>query len=79
MPRPSGSKNKITKELKDTIKKLLEGNYDKFESELNQLSGKQYVDIYIRMLEYIIPKAKEDLTQLQDYEAPKIIIEYTNE
>ena len=77
--RPKGSPNKITKELKDTIKKLLEGNFNKFEEELIQLQGKQFIDVYLRLIEFIVPKAKEEQIELKDYEAPKIIIEYTNE
>jgi len=77
--RPKGSKNKITKELKDTIKKLLEGNFNKFEQELTQLQGKQFVDVYLRLIEFIVPKAKEEIIEPSNYEPPKIIIEYTNE
>ena len=79
MPRPKNSKNKITSDMKPRIKELFEKNFNKFESELNQLQGKQFIDIYLRLIEYILPKAKEIETNNINYEAPKIIIEYTNE
>ena len=79
MPRPSGSKNKITSDMKPKIKELFEKNFIKFEVELNQLQGKQFIDVYLRLIEYIMPKAKEIETNNIDYQLPKIIIEYTNE
>ena len=79
MPRPSGSKNKITTDMKPKIKELFEKNFNKFEEELIQLQGKQFIDVYLRLIEFIVPKAKEELIQLNDYKPPKIIIEYTNE
>ena len=76
MPRPFGSRNKLTKELKATIQTLLENNYNKFEVELNQLTGKPYLDIYIRLIDYILPKPKEQDEDLKQ-ELPKVIINYT--
>ena len=76
MARPLGSRNKITKELKTTIQMLLHNNYNKFENELNQLSGKQYLDIYIRLIDYILPRPKEQ-DEDPKQEIPKVIINYT--
>jgi hypothetical protein len=77
MSRPLGSKNKLTKELRTTIQTLLENNYNKFELELNQLTGKPYLDIYIRLIDYILPKPKEQDEDFNQQELPKVIINYT--
>lgn len=60
MPRQKGVKNKITVEIKEKLKLILEGNFDKLQTELNHLNGKAFIDSYIRLLDFIVPKAKEE-------------------
>ena len=79
MARPKGSKNKITNELKNEIKELLDLNVVKIQTELNELKGRPFIECYLKLLEYVIPKAKELETLTADYQPPKIIIEYVNE
>lgn len=62
MSRPKGSKNRITIETKEVLTSILENNYTKIETELNEMKGKAYIDAIFKIVEYVIPKAKEEET-----------------
>lgn len=57
--RPKGSKNKKTLELKEWIKDVINNDRNKLEKELGELTGLKYVEKYIALLEFVIPKAKD--------------------
>lgn len=75
MARPTGSKNKITLEVKKKLQSIIAKDYKKVEKELNSLTGKAYLEMYLKILEFIIPKAKEEVIESQSYEPPKIYID----
>jgi hypothetical protein len=54
--RPKGSLNKVESETKLFLKKLIDGNQDKIEAELNSLKGKAFLDAVFNFMEYIQPK-----------------------
>lgn len=60
MPRKKGTQNKITAETKQAIKDLIDGNITKFRAEMVKLDGKDFINSFIRLLEFVVPKAKED-------------------
>lgn len=75
MSRPKGSKNKITIEVKEHIQNIVNNNIERIETELNTLQGRHYIESVLKLIEYIIPKAKEnDLTNIPILEAPKIYL-----
>lgn len=78
MPRPHGSKNKVTKDVKKIISNIIENNIDRIEIELSHLEGKNYIDCIIKLLDYVIPKAKEEPINTS-FEPPKIIVQLSNE
>ena len=63
MPRLQGSKNKLTSEIKQRISDALNSTIDNLETDLQMLSTKERLEIFSRLLPYILPKLKEtDLT-----------------
>lgn len=54
--RPRGSLTKKTVILKVFTETVLSGGRKKFQRELRKLKGKQYIDVYLAMLEFGIPK-----------------------
>lgn len=54
--RTVGSKNKVNRKARNIILKLVEEGEEKLRSEMELLEGKDYVDIYLKMMEYVLPK-----------------------
>ena len=72
--RPTGTPNKTSIEIKQTLNDILSGEIETLPERLNQLSDKDRLDIVIKLLPYILPKQKEleitnDITKmnLPDY------------
>lgn len=61
--RQKGSVNKKTQLLEGFAVSVTAGGMDKFLRELKKLEGKQYVDSYLSVYEYVRPKlARTELT-----------------
>ena len=54
--RPKGAKNKATKNVKKQIDKFLCENWEQFNNDLLELSPKDRVNTYVKLLEYSVPK-----------------------
>lgn len=54
--KPVGTKSKKTILLENFAEYIVNGGMQKFETELNKLSGKQYVDAYMCLFEFVKPK-----------------------
>lgn len=54
--RQPGVKNKKTQVLDKFIKDATEGGQHKFKTELSKLKGYRYVDAYLKLLEFCMPK-----------------------
>ncbi len=64
--RPKGASNKVTTSLRANVQKLLEDNFDQVTSDLKKLSPKERADVWLRLLEYALPK----LTRTEIVEPP---------
>ena len=51
-----GKPNNLTKESREVISSLVNGNFSKFEEELKTLKGKDYCDVMLKLMEYHVPK-----------------------
>jgi len=71
MPRPKGSKNKVTNDVRGVLNAILERNVSRIEIELQALHGKAYLDGIFKIAEFCISKPKEEITQI---EVPKLQI-----
>lgn len=54
--RPKGTVTRKTAILQTFCDSILTGGGDKFKEELNKLEGKDYVQAYLALLEYAMPK-----------------------
>jgi len=54
--RPKGATNKISAEQREYLRDFIIKNAGKFEAEMKKLKGKSYVQIYLMMMQYILPK-----------------------
>jgi len=75
LSRPTGSKNKVTLQTRKLLQNIVENNIDKIEKELQTLSGKQFIDSIVKIMDYLIPKPKETIEEIQ--EIPKLNIKLT--
>jgi hypothetical protein len=73
MPRLQGSKNKLTAEIKQRIYDALNTTIDNLETDLQQLTTKERLEIFSRLLPYILPKLKETDLTLTDTQNPSEI------
>lgn len=61
--KPKGAINKKTLILESFAKTIVEGGMEKFEQELHKLSGKEFVNAYMTLFEFVKPKlARTELT-----------------
>jgi len=67
--RKPGSSNKATTDLKSKVAALMEDQFDAIKVDLLLLDPKDRVMAYLRFLEYVLPKQREqkiDLNTLSD-------------
>lgn len=53
--RKVGSINKVTKQTKEAVSEIIEGNLSEFQNRLNNLSDSEYCKIYLQLMRYVIP------------------------
>lgn len=78
--RPKGKPNKVTAELKDWMKELIDSNREKLEQDLMKLEPAQRWKLIEKLLGYVVPKmqsveAKIDLNKLSDEQLDSIVNE----
>lgn len=74
--RPQGAINKLSKGLKENITDFLENNFDEVVKTWNQLDGKDKLIFYKDLLQYSIPKQREqsiDFSLLSESQLDEII------
>ncbi len=54
--RPKGATSKISAEQRDYLRNYILTNRKKFEKELENMKGKNYVQMYLTLMQYILPK-----------------------
>ena len=56
--RPKGTPNKITAELREQFKQLLENNLDKMQNDIDQLDSKDRLKVMLELSKFVIPTLK---------------------
>ena len=56
--RGPGVRNKIGRELRESIHEVLRGNLSKFRQQLELLEGKEFVDAYAAYCKIVLPALK---------------------
>ncbi len=78
--RPTGSLNKLSKDLRKNITDFLEENFDVVKSEWQKLEGKDKLQFYKDLIQYAIPKMQtmefqSEFERLSDEDLDRIINE----
>ena len=68
--RELGTPNKITSEVKEVLKKIIENQLETLEEDLKTLSTKDRLEILVKLLPYIIPKEETVTHQFEQVEQP---------
>jgi hypothetical protein len=80
--KQKGTVHKTTKDVKLVIANALELTSDKVMEELNKLEGRNFLDVWVKLAEFITPKMKAvEMKDISDNKPPLIIEKYidTNE
>jgi hypothetical protein len=64
MPRPKGSPNKITSEVRSKLQYLLDDLIDSL--DLNELDANQRIKMLQIVLQYTLPKLKQEVDEVKD-------------
>lgn len=54
--RVAGTPNKVTKELRNTLKAAIEGELDKLSASLAELPAKERLEVLVKLMPYAMPK-----------------------
>ena len=64
MPRPKGSPNKITSEVRSKLQHLLDDLIDSL--DLNELDANQRIKMLQIALQYTLPRMKQEVNEVED-------------
>jgi hypothetical protein len=64
MPRPKGSPNKITSEVRSKLQDLLDDLIDSI--DLNELDANQRIKVLQIALQHTLPKLKQEVDEVKD-------------
>ena len=56
--RTKGTPNKVTSELRDSLKQVIDGELISLSERLEELEPKERVELLIKLLPYIMPKVQ---------------------
>jgi len=74
--RPAGSTNKSTQAIREIVQGIVDNQISKIETELNGLTGKEYISAITGLMEFVLPKlSRTDLKSVDD-DGKKIIVIY---
>ncbi|MCX6214652.1 hypothetical protein [Spirosoma sp.] len=74
--RKTGTQNKATTDIKSKIAALIDMRFDAINSDLDDLEPKDRVTAYLKLLEFVIPKQREqkvDLSTLTDQQIDELL------
>ena len=74
--RQKGTLNKTTINLKNTINGIVERQFETLESDLQGLDGRDKINFILKLIEYILPKQREqkiNFNDLSDTEIDELI------
>jgi hypothetical protein len=77
--RELGTPNKLTKELKQAINNVIYQEMELITDHLNKIEPKERLDLLVKLLPYVIPKATQELSDNENIEFFKTIILNENE
>lgn len=74
--RTKGTPNKITSEIKETLKEVLSNEIENLPHRLSELDVKDRLDVLVKLIPYILPKENEQIDfKENNFQPTKIIFE----
>jgi len=73
--RTSGSKNKVSQEIRNTFLQLLEDNLPKFQKDLDGLEAKDRIKLLLEIASFCTPKLKATDLTIEKDNNPSIVID----
>ena len=67
--RPKGIPNKVTQNMREWIAALIDNNREQIEEDLKALEPKERVQMFERLMQYVVPKQQAVSADLQDLRA----------
>ena len=76
--RPKGSPNKITGELRESMKTFLDGNFKLIVRDFKKLKPEKRIELYERFLKYVLPTLSStdismNIEKMSDEEVSQIL------
>lgn len=75
--RAKGTPNKATADLKTWIGDILEKGRDKFSESMDKLEPREYIKVYVGLLNYVVPKQQsvsvDAEAEIKQHEQDKIL------
>ena len=63
--RPVGAIDKDKRKIREIINTVLDDNADRFKEEFERLKGEEFLNIYIKLLEFILPKLQRQAIEIE--------------
>jgi predicted lipase len=63
--RAKGTPNKITTEIKDVFKQIIECNLSQIETDIMELNPKDRIDVILKLSEYVLPKLQRSSIEME--------------
>lgn len=67
--RPKGSKNKVTRNLREWVYEWCEGNQRQFKRDLDELTPKERIDVFLKLLSYCLPRLQAVQAEIKTEDA----------
>jgi hypothetical protein len=72
--RPKGSPNKTNSEVKAIVKQLVNDNLPQVQADLDSLEPKDRLDIMVKLMGFVLPKATQTDVNFTNLQQPQIIV-----
>jgi predicted lipase len=63
--RAKGTPNKVTTEIKDVFKQIIECNLSQIETDIMELNPKDRIDVILKLSEYVLPKLQRSSIEME--------------
>lgn len=72
--RQAGSQNRISRELREVLKSIVENELEQLPERLNSLDTKDRVEAIIKLLPYTVPRLEAtEITMTESFPPPRIL------
>lgn len=72
--REKGIPNKVTKELRQVVKDLIDNEMETIEERLDTLPNKDRLELIVKLMAFVMPKYQEVNQKIETYQPAPVII-----